>query len=626
MKIVSIIFLGLIIGLNCAFAQKSRPELKVKGPEALLQELSVSLNQPELDSLKIFSLYNSTAQRFVKRGNYKEADSLFNKATELVRHESDSLSIMGMMISRSSMYKDEGKFNQALKTLMEVLDYYERTKNFDGQLWTAAYLVEFYRYTSNAELCLKFIKAGEEIIATSKNIDLSAKAYLLCRKASYYSEFININDSTKHHLQIALKAAEEANNRYILALNQNEYGRLLSRTNPDNAENILYYLSAARDNMLAEERFRNYSTVLQSIALYYVRNGSPELAVKPTLEAIELGEKNDWRGPMDDTYRLAGEVYYELGQYQQSATYMNNALAASYSRLRESHSIEVNELTASLEKNIAEQKLSEMRIATQIAEERASNNRKALIATVVISLLSIIIAAVSALLFFRFRKKNALLRSQQETIKNTNAKLTDAIDQKNVLYKELNHRVKNNLTILSGLVYLQESGEKSEQQKNLYKTLRERIQSMALVHQNLYKFNEALKINFQQYLRQLIPNIAAAFSNGVKTSTEISCDNLIIEMDEAVPLAIIINEIITNSFKHAFRVGTVGQIQLWSETTNGKRVIHYRDNGPGMPDNYDNLNTQSLGMRLVKLMILQLKASLKYEGDEKGTYFKIELP
>jgi two-component sensor histidine kinase/tetratricopeptide (TPR) repeat protein len=625
MKLFYTFLLGVTLCIHTALAQKKLAIVEVTGPEAVLKELSISLKAPNLDSLNIFSLYNYSAQRLVKRGNYREADSLFNKAVEIIRYEPDSLAIMEMMISRSSMYKDEGKFNQALKTLMSVLDYYTETKNLNGQLWTSAYLVEFYRYTSNAELCLKFINSGELIIATADNLDLSAKAYLLCRKASYYSEFINNNDSTKHHLQIALKAAEKANNRYILALNQNEYGRLLSRTSPNNAENILYYLSAARDNMLAEERFRNYSTVLQSIALYYVRNGSPELAVKPTLEAIDLGERNDWRGPMDDTYRLAGEVYYELGQYQQSATYMNKALAASYNRLRESHSIEVNELTASLEKNIAEQKLSEMRIATQIAEERASNNRKALIATIVISLFSIIIAAVSALLFFRFRKKNALLRSQQETIKNTNAKLNDAIDQKNVLYKELNHRVKNNLTILSGLVYLQESGEKSEKQKDLYKTLRERIQSMALVHQNLYKFNEALKINFQEYLRQLIPNIAAAFSNGVKTSTEISCDNLIIEMDEAVPLALIINEIITNSFKHAFRAGTIGQIQLWSEITDGKRVIHYRDNGPGMPDNYENLNTQSLGMRLVKLMTLQLKASLKYEGDENGTYFKLEL-
>jgi two-component sensor histidine kinase len=625
MKLICSVFLVASICCSNAFAQKNVSVLEVTGPEALMQNLSISLNQANRDSIKIYSLYSNAAQRLVKRGNYRQADSLFNKAVALVHFEPDSLRLMEMKISRSSMYKDEGKFNQALKTLMEVLDYYNETKNLNGQLWTSAYLVEFYRYTSNAELCLKFINSGEKIIETNENIDISAKAYLLCRKSSYYSEFIDNNDSTKHHLQIALKAAEEANNRYILALNQNEYGRLLSRTNPNNAENILHYLNAARDNMLTEERFRNYSTVLQSIALYYVRNGSPNLAIKPTLEAIDLGEKNNWRGPMDDTYRLAGEVYYELGQYQQSATYMNKALAASYIRIRESRSIEVNELTASLEKNIAEQRLSEMRLAAQIAEERATTNRKALITTVIISFLCLIIAVVSAFLFFRFRKKNALLRLQQETIRNTNAKLTDAIDQKNVLYKELNHRVKNNLTILSGLIYLQESGEKSEKQKDLYKTLRERIQSMALVHQNLYEFNEALKINFQEYLRQLIPNIAAAFSNGVKTSTEISCDNLIIEMDEAVPLAIIINEIITNSFKHAFRVGTVGQIQLWSETTNGKRVIHYRDNGPGMPNDYENINTQSLGMRLVKLMILQLKASLKYEGDQNGVYFKIEL-
>ncbi len=328
---------------------------------------------------------------------------------------------------------------------------------------------------------------------------------------------------------------------------------------------------------------------------------------------------------MDDVYRLAGEVYFELGQFKQSASYMNKALAASYTTLRESHSIEVNELTASLEKKIAEQKLTELRAATQITEERALTNRKALIATAIISFLCLIIAFTSALLYFRFKRKNALLRSQQETINQTNSMLTEVIEQKNLLYKELNHRVKNNLTILSGLIYLQESGETNEQQINLYKTLRERIQSMAIVHQNLYEHNETLKIDFQAYLRQLIPNIAAAFSNGVKTSTEIDCDDLIIEMEEAIPLAMIINEIITNSFKHAFRPGMVGKIRLWSETTNGKRFIHYRDNGPGMPENYEHTSTQSLGMRLVHLMILQLKASFKYEGNQAGAYFRIEL-
>ncbi|PIQ47785.1 MAG: hypothetical protein COW03_13445 [Cytophagales bacterium CG12_big_fil_rev_8_21_14_0_65_40_12] len=625
MKRISFVILGLTTCLYGLFAQSNSPLKPVTGPETLLNELAVSLNKVPLDSQKIFSLYSDAAQRLVNRGNYVEADSLFEIAVQLIDHEPNSLKIMEMKIAMSSMLKDVGKFNQALKTLLEVYDYYTLTKNSNGQLWASAYLVEFYRYTSNPELCRKFITSGEEIIASNPDIDLSAKAYLLCRKASYYREFIDINDSTKHHLQIALKAANEADNKYIMALNQNEYGRLISRTNPENAENVLYYLTAARDNMLADERFRNYSTVLQSIALYYVRNGNPALALKPTLEAIDLGEKNDWRGTMDDAYRLAGEVYFELGQFKQSATYMNKALAASYIRLRESHSIEVNELTASLEKNIAEQKLAELRTATQIAEERALTNRKALIATVIISFLSIIIAITSAFLYLRFKKKNALLRSQQEIIKNTNSKLTDAIEQKNVLYKELNHRVKNNLTILSGLIYLQESGETNEQQINLYKTLRERIQSMAIVHQNLYEHNEALKIDFQAYLRQLIPNIAAAFSNGVKTSTEIDCDDLIIEMEEAIPLAMIINEIITNSFKHAFRPGMVGKIHLWSETTNGKRFLHYRDNGPGMSINHEYTNAQSLGMRLVNLMILQLKASLKYEGDQAGAYFRIEL-
>ena len=102
---------------------------------------------------------------------------------------------------------------------------------------------------------------------------------------------------------------------------------------------------------------------------------------------------------------------------------------------------------------------------------------------------------------------------------------------------------------------------------------------MAIVHQNLYEFEDAVNVNFQQYLEQLIPNIAAAFSSGNKVQYKILCQELLVDINEAVPLAMTINELVTNSFKYAFGDEPKSIIKLRSFIEGEKRIIYYSDNG-----------------------------------------------
>lgn len=629
MKVTNYLLLFVLI-LCSSFQQQVESNLHVTGPGNVLIELKNKLSSTPPDSHQAFTLYSETAQYLAKRGNYTEADSLFTKAATLAIHETDSSKTIEMGLSKANMYKEQGKYTAALQTYVEALDFYQKRKNINAQLWVYGYLVEFYRATFNAELSLKFINAGEDLIA-SNEVDIRPKAYLLYAKASYFLQFrietIKATfEDTRYHMEQALSLAEASGDSYLIGLNQNAFGFLLMHHDSSASDKVIGYLESAKAHMLANERYRNYTSVLQTLSMYHTRSGYPEKAVNMTFEAIELYKKNNWESNSGDLYRLAGEVYYELGQFKESAEYLNEALGATKERMAKTHSIALGELTASHEKDIAEQKLSEQETETEKAKREAINNRKALITTVIISAIFLAIAVISVILYNRYKRANKELLAQQGITRKINKQLNDAVEQKNVLYKELNHRVKNNLTILSSLIYLQEDGEKTESQRELYQTLRHRIQSMALVHQNLYQFDEALNINFQQYLRQLIPSIAAAFGNDNQVNTNIRCESLEVNIDEAVPLAMIINELITNSFKYAFKDEVKGTIQLWSIIENDKRYIHYRDNGPGMPEENETVEVQKLGMMLVRLMVEQLKGELIYKGDENGLYFLIELP
>lgn len=622
--------LVFVLLLSTAFQQKNDPVPQISGPEEVLRELTNALSTTPLDSLQAFTLYSEAAQRLAWRGNYDKADSLFTKANSLAAYDTDSLKTLEMNLSRATMYKEEAKYTAALQTYMEALTFYQKRKDINAQVWVYSYLVEFYRATLNEELCLKFIEEGEELIA-SNTVDIRPKAYFAQARSAYFLQFRESDqnmtfEEKRSYLELALSMAEASQDSYLIGLNQNGLGFLLMHNDPSESDEIVAYFESAKTHMLANERFRNYTSVLQNFSMYYTRSGYPEKAVDMTFEAIEFSKNNNWNSHLGDLYRLAGEVHYELGLFKESAEFLNEALTTTKASMNKMHSIELGELTTTLEKAIAEQKFFEQLIETGIAKKQATDNEKALITTVIISVVFLAIAIISVILYFRLKGANDNLLSQQEITRKTNAKLNDVVEQKNVLYKELNHRVKNNLTILSGLIYLQEDAEKTESQRELYQTLRQRIQSMALVHENLYQLDEALNINFQEYLRQLIPGIASAFSDDNQVTTNIRCEGLIVDMDEAVPLAMIINELITNSFKYAFKSKIKGQIELWSEIEKDHRYIHYKDNGPGMPEESGVVENQKLGMMLIRLMVEQLKGKLIYKGGENGLYFLIELP
>jgi two-component sensor histidine kinase len=215
----------------------------------------------------------------------------------------------------------------------------------------------------------------------------------------------------------------------------------------------------------------------------------------------------------------------------------------------------------------------------------------------------------------------AMLRKQAEY------ELKASLHEKELLLKEVHHRVKNNLQVISSLVSLQADGSKDETVREVLRDVTYRVRSMALVHEKLYQSADFARIDFAEYTRSLLGYLwrahGAAAAN-VRLTLEL--EPLTLPIDTAVPCGLILNELAGNALKHAFRGRTEGEVTVTLQSgAEGSVFLYVRDNGVGLPDGFNWREASSLGLRLVQLLSKQLDASVEVSGGG-GSRFEIALP
>ncbi|MCE8429314.1 MAG: PAS domain S-box protein, partial [Candidatus Methanoperedens sp.] len=204
-------------------------------------------------------------------------------------------------------------------------------------------------------------------------------------------------------------------------------------------------------------------------------------------------------------------------------------------------------------------------------------------------------------------------------------KLKDSIKEKEILLREIHHRVKNNMQVISGLLMLQEELSDDEKIIGMLKDSQNRIASMALIHEKLYKSENLSKIDFKEYVDELVSALFESYLVGEsEIALNINVENISLGIDLAIPCGLILNELVTNSLKYAFPDGKKGEIKISLHST-GEDMIELieGDNGAGIPDDLDFRKTQSLGLHIVNLLVenqLHGEITLNKEG---GTEFRI---
>ena len=217
-------------------------------------------------------------------------------------------------------------------------------------------------------------------------------------------------------------------------------------------------------------------------------------------------------------------------------------------------------------------------------------------------------------------------RLQQDITERKKAeeKIKAALKEKEVMLKEIHHRVKNNMQIISSLLKLQFVRTKSKKLQEMLRTSQSRLHSMALIHERLYQSKDFTRIDFAYYIRSLTVYLFHSYrvdSNLVRLKTDVRDVHL--DINRAIPCGLIVNELVSNSLKHAFPGGREGEIFIkFYFNKQGKIILVVRDNGIGFPEDIDFRSTESFGMQVVNDLTEQLRGTI--ELDRKGgTTFKV---
>jgi two-component sensor histidine kinase len=210
--------------------------------------------------------------------------------------------------------------------------------------------------------------------------------------------------------------------------------------------------------------------------------------------------------------------------------------------------------------------------------------------------------------------------------------------------KEIHHRIKNNLQVISTLLYLESGNFLDEKAIGAFRDSQHRVKSMALVHEKLYQSEDMASVDFSDYIQNLTDYLFQSYSVGMsEVSLKLDVDNIFLGMDTAIPLGIIINELVSNSLKHAFKGRESGEISISlkrdesgpleeGSAARGERqagdaeecfLLTVKDNGVGFPEAINFRDTESLGLQLVVNLVDQIEGVVELDTSREGTEFKI---
>ena len=224
---------------------------------------------------------------------------------------------------------------------------------------------------------------------------------------------------------------------------------------------------------------------------------------------------------------------------------------------------------------------------------------------------------------------NERLRIELEERKRAQDALRSSIQEKDALLKEVHHRVKNNMQVVSSLLNLQLDFLPDAQARPFIVDTQSRIAAMALVHEKLYQSDDLAWVDFADYLRELTENLAASFSpSASEIRFTLEADEIRLAIDAAIPCGLIINELVSNAYKHAFPDGRTGAVNVvLKRRSPGFIVMRVADTGRGIPLGLDLRRTESLGMQLVFTLAQQIQGEIEIKSSPgEGTVFELTVP
>jgi len=544
-----------------------------------------------------------TGKQFIESAEYDSAQFYFQSLLDSCANNCNDSTIAYLHVYLGKSLKLLNKYDIALQSYIKGVELFQKIKNQNGVAFGLISLAEFYRSLIQFDKSTTYLDLAEDIHKTDK-LSNANLAYLYNRRAAVISESTGINQQVIDYSIKVIEIAKKMGDRDLEANSLNELGYTYEQERNEIA--IDHYLEAYKIYKdLNNPRYT--ASVLNNIARALYKFDKYEESLTFSAEGIKMSEGKAWTKIVPELYHCLYLNYIKLNQTNKAlAAYIN--YHENYIQARE---LEWNkslyQIEARYELKEKEKQLVEIKLNEAIAKKDSQQKIKQRNYLLVVGLLLLI--AIGAL-YWAYQK-----------IKRTNSLLNYSIAQKEILMQEVHHRVKNNLTLLKSLLYLRAKATVDEDVKMILDECQARIHAIALVHQNLYDVEDATRVDFNIFLKDLFFELERIFDEDQREiSVHINVHESMIDMRMSVFLGLIINELITNTYKYAFVNCKTGKIQVQLKKAGEMLELIYSDSGSGLPNGFDDEASTGFGFKLINILLSQINAKLVYTNNKMSTF------
>lgn len=529
---------------------------------------------------------------------YDTAISFYQKSADLAQKSGEQEIYVDATSNMGLAFSAQGSLGKAQEKLLEALEYYKQ-ENLPLKAANAY---------NNIGIVLQ--KSGDLAGAKTtykKANKMHPEKHLgaLSNLASAFENENNLDSALLIYdtLEVAFREADNLHSLFSIYLNMAiVYDKLGDK------DQVVYYSKKSAQLGKQINNQNGLCILYQNLADYYFKQSDYGLSrqyLDSGYIAVALADNLEVYAKLKNR---EAELEEQSGRYVEAVEAFKAFHALSDSLRKQEQAEVVTELNIKYETASNRQKIAELELQKKSAAlslSRSKNQRNILI----LGLSALILAAGLLYYLYNTKKKTSDILSQK------NDQISQALVERETLLKEIHHRVKNNLQVISSLLNLQAGSLEDEAAIEAVRQGQHRVKSMALIHQRLYSTDDVRGVNIDDYFNSLFVELFSAFGVDQElVEYEVETGGLKMDIDTVIPLGLIVNELITNAIKYAFDNGQKGKIQFRIEQRDNQLLAFVKDNGKGM-DEKSLQKANSFGWRMMRSLARKLKAEIEITND-----------
>jgi two-component sensor histidine kinase len=543
----------------------------------------------------------------LNNGDYKEADHHMTLAKDYYLRKGDTLNVAKMLNNLGIVQRDMGQFEQAMEYHMEAIRLSEMVDHLSGVASNYLNIGVIFGIKNDIPQALSYFKKAS---ATYVELQDSSRLATIQLNIAGAQKDLGRLDSAQATVESILPyirrkglTSEEGRGEYLLGVLLLEVGDL------DGAERHLLISRSIFEGLGSVMRVTGNLLRLSEL---YLQRGQAAKAKALAEEALVNGRALPSKNLIMQSLAQLSAVEEALGNYKAALEYHKEFKLRSDSLENAESSAKLAELDKRYQSEVQERQLANLTAQNAVSalEIRKQKVEKRILMAI----------AVGALLLFGFIVVQ--VRAKQRTnqlLREKNAIIEKNLEDREVLLREIHHRVKNNLQFISSLFSLQARHVNDEAALQALREGKERIGTIALVHHKLYQENNLTGVDMADYLDSLVKHLMGAFGmDGNRLLLDLRCDPLRLDVDSAMPLGLMVNELVTNAFKYGLK--DVHDPVLWVELKRDGERLHLvvKDNGAGFPEAFNPEASTGFGFHLMQSLSKKLGATLQVSNHPGG--------